>query len=155
MNAAPYIVAGRPGHADTIVGNLRAADFDELFAATGMDPDDVLLESWRKSDRRWSIIRRREVIGVFGLIPLTLLGKIGVPWLLGTNALDDIKVSIVKQARGVVDYMLSLYPVLANFTDVEHYQSHRLLGYLGFRIDLEPRSHGPFRHQFYYFEKKR
>jgi hypothetical protein len=149
------VIDGRQAHVDWIAGRLRAADRAEVFAATGENPDVVLYRSWITSVYRWSIVHRGEIIGLFGLAPAALMGDTGVPWLLGTDALENIKLSFVKQSIRFVGQMLLLYPVLANWVDARNTLSVKWLKRLGFVLSAAPQPYGFEQRPFYYFEKRR
>ncbi len=151
----PRVVPGLPGHAAEVCGRLRRADYAEVAAATGRDPDRVLMASWEKSIYRWAIVRRDEVIGVFGVAPYTLMGRTGAPWLLGTDGMQRIKLRFVRESVTWVSHMLRLYPVLANWVDTRNRLSIKWLRWLGFEIKPEPEPFGAERRPFYYFEKRR
>lgn len=150
-----YVIAGRQEHADAVAGRLRYADQQEIYAATGKNPDVMLYQSWITSPHRWSIVRNGEIIGLFGLTPAVLMGDVGVPWLLGTDEMEKIRFTFAKQSIEHVKHMLHLYPTLANYVDVRNVLAIKWLKWLGFTLDAEPRPYGYQQLPFYYFEKRR
>lgn len=151
----PYVTVGVPGHVDEVYGNLRKADYEEVYAATGRDPNEALYEAWHRSFYRWAIIWQGETIGLFGVGAATLMGYTGVPWLLGTNKMEEIKFTFVKQSISWVKHMLTLYPVLENWVDARNKLSIKWLKWLGFSVSKRPAPYGYEQRPFYFFEKRR
>ncbi len=155
LHRSPYAVSGLPEHVEDVAGRLREADRLEVYAATGRDPDEALRDAWKNSLHRWSIIWMGEIIGLFGLSSLSLMGSTGVPWLLGTDRMREIKLTFVKQSVHFVSAMLEIYPVLMNWVDARNTLSIRWLKWLGFRMDNAPQPYGFEQRPFYFFEKRR
>jgi hypothetical protein len=152
---SPFAVVGLPEHVGAVCGRLRQADYDEVYAVTGQDPDQVLKDSWKRSIYRWAVMRQEDVIGLFGVSPFSILGPVASPWLLGTDKMEKIKLSFVKKSVSWVAYMLSIYPVLMNWVDARNQLSIKWLKWLGFKMDTEPKPFGVMGLPFYYFEKRR
>lgn len=154
VSPLPYVVNGQDHHIEAVLGRLRKADFDEVFAATGEDPDLALVNAWKNSLYRWSIVWRGEVIGVFGLTALSLMGETGVPWLLGTDAMAQIKRQFAIQSRTFIHKMLAVYPVLMNFVDARNTLSIKWLKWVGFELQ-PPKPYGVAGMPFHRFEMRR
>lgn len=151
---APFAINGRDNHIQSIVGKLRPEDYDEVVAATGEDPDKALSHAWANSLYRWSIVWHGEIIGVFGLSPMSLMGEVGVPWLLGTEQMRDIKYTFARQSLLFIRKMLEFYPVLTNFVDARNTLSIKWLKWLGFEIQ-SPKPFGPAGMPFHQFSMRR
>lgn len=155
LHRSPYAITGLPDHVEAVMGRLREADQLEVYAATGRDPDKALRDAWKNSLHRWSIVWRGEIIGLFGLSSLSLMGRTGVPWLLGTDKMKEIKLTFVKQSVHFISAMLEIYPVLMNWVDARNTLSIRWLKWLGFKMKNQPQPYGFEKRPFYYFEKRR
>lgn len=152
---SPYVVPGNDEHVQNVTGRLRKADCEEVLAATGRDPDEMLRVCWNNSLYRWAIIWDREAIGLFGVHPFSLTGFNAVPWMLGTDRMEEIKLSIVRHSKSLLDQVLTLYPILSNWVDVRNEMSIKWLKWLGFTLSDEPMPYGPKSMPFYYFKKIR
>ena len=118
MSAPPVEI--RPATAgDAVTLVLRAADREEVEALTGRDPRAVLVESVERSASAWAGVANGELVCLFGVVPMTLAGVTGVPWLLGSDAVarygaaDGVNVKLAKsggpiQALMVADRAIAL-----------------------------------------------
>ena len=147
------VVEGKDSHVDAIVGNLRKADRDEVMSATGKDPDIALIDAWKTSVFRWAILLDGIVIGVFG-VSETSVKDIGVPWLLGTDKMKEIKISFVRQCKIYIDSMLDRFDRLINYVDARNTDSIKWLRWCGFHV-FEPLPYGVDGDLFCMFFKKR
>lgn len=152
--AFAYAINGRPEHLFAVQGKLRKLDAQEVEAASGKPADVALSYSWRGSAYRWAIVWQGQIIGLFGLSAPAALGMVGVPWLLGTDGLEEIKVSFIKESRRYLDYMLTLYPILANYVDARNGPAIKFLKAAGFTLADHPKPMGPYHLPFYYFEMR-
>lgn len=116
------------------MGKLRSSDYQELKAATGKNPYMELLESWDNSTLKWSIIKNDVVIGVFGVTELLENKNIGIPWLLGSDEMLNIKKFFVKRCAKYIKQMSDRFPTLCNYVDKRNTASIRWLKWSGFEI---------------------
>lgn len=131
--------------------NMRDADADELFAATGNGRRALKL-SYLSSVLCKAVVCDDGLVCVYGVAPVNVFEGIGCPWMLGTKLLDGKhKRSVLLIGRECLDGMRALFPVrLENFTDVRNHKSIRWLKWLGFRFD-EPVPYGVSGMPFYPF----
>lgn len=136
MRAEPVIevVPARAAHLRSIARRMRAADRDEVFAASGRSPLASLTYSLRHSAVAWVALidGRPEVI--FGVADLNVLARVGAPWLLGTDAVTLHRTAFL---RGSVDWrrqLLARYDRLRNLVDDRNVASKRWLSWLGFTL---------------------
>ena len=113
---------------------LRLGDLEEIAAASGRAPVDALTAGVRAGGAR-VIVVEGELVGMFGCAPGSLATGLGVPWLLGTDALSTRPGLLLRPARAVVAGWLREYPRLANFVDARHAVAIRWLRWLGFTVD--------------------
>lgn len=143
------IVAARPSHIRTIARRMRQADRDEVFAASGRSPGAALAYSLRKSSVAWTAIVDGRPEVMFGVGDINILGGVGAPWLLGTEAVETHSRDFLRMSRDFKDQLLKRYSILRNFVDDRNTVSIRWLRWLGFTL-LEPvEMRG---HQFRLFE---
>jgi hypothetical protein len=118
--------------ADALAPHLRQADLAEIAAGSGRDPLDVLRIGIAHSTCCWTAWQGSEVYAVFGVGPLSLVGGIGAPWLLGSDLIDRHPRVLITEARPYIAQMRALFPTLRNH--VENRKSIRWLKRAGFQI---------------------
>jgi len=135
-----------------IAMNLRAQDFDELYLFNGVNPFDVVLESWVMSSKRWIVLNKNDVaVAVLGVRPLDMYSDIGIPWLIGTKGLEKMKKFFVKYSKMILEEMKKGFKILINFVDAKYLKAVKWLDWCGFIID-DPIPCGAFKlpfHRFY------
>jgi hypothetical protein len=86
----PRIVPGDASMCDALAPRLRAADLAEMEAATGLEPLAGLRSACALSDALYAIEDDDgDMLALFGVASGNAFGlpEVGVPWLLGTDAL--------------------------------------------------------------------
>lgn len=119
---------------DALTLVLRKADREEVEALSGRDPRAVLVESVERSTSAWAGTADGKLVCLFGVVPMTLIGVTGVPWLLGSDDVCAYSRQFLRRNRAYVRGMLEEYPVLRNVVDVRNAVSIRWLGWLGFTL---------------------
>ena len=126
------ILEGEDWHLNYLIGRLREEDYNEVKAATGQDPNDVLRDAWLTKGKRWTIEYMDRIVGVFGLKDGG--NEIGVPWLLGNEGIRKIGRAFVGESGRIIAGMLQDFPVLMNYVDARNKTSIRWLEWCGFNI---------------------
>ena len=91
-----------------------------------------------------------EIAAVAGLLISREDERVGVPWLLATDAAEKVPMSFTRRAKDVLNEMHAVRDKLANYVDVENEVSIRWLKWLGFQF-LPAIPYGPFGFLFYPF----
>jgi hypothetical protein len=127
----------RKAVADDIIAvgpRLRGADVAELAAFPGLEPALAMMDAFDSSSSAWTL----EVFGrpeaMFGVCPASAVHGVGVPWFLGTPALDSIPFPMVRLGRSVVKLMLQTYPTLRNVVDARYGKALRWAQLIGFEL---------------------
>lgn len=141
------------GDALYVGARLRDADRAEVLALTGRDPTQVLRESVMDSAMAWAGCVDGLPACLFGVVPVSLAGVTGTPWLLGTDVLLGYSRAFLRRNKAYVERMLAEYPVLRNVVDARNEVSIRWLKWLGFRIEAA-RPMGVERLAFHPFEMR-
>jgi hypothetical protein len=146
------IVKAEPRHA-SIVGYLRAADVDEIWASTGLSPAFSVAYSISHSPYARAVLVDRNPEVVFGVgEAVTPHGKIGVPWLVATDEIERHPVRFYRTSKTLMAGIREKYSCLVNWVDARNTLSIRWLKWLGFTIG-EPEPWGvsgmPF-HRFWW-----
>ena len=135
-----------------IAQRLRQADRQELAAVHGWDIDllGCLQTAVSASEEAFVALASDEPIAVFGVAPVCLLGGLGCPWLLGTDAMDKHGREIVTLSRQHVARWGQRYTCLFNYVDARNGRSIAWLRHTGFTVwPAEPRGlHGEPFHRF-------
>jgi hypothetical protein len=113
---------------------MRRADREEVEALTGRDPREVLVESVERSAMAWAGLADGQLVCLFGVVPLSLVGITGVPWLLGSDAVCSYSRQFLRRNKAFVGEMLREYPRLVNVVDARNDVSIRWLQWLGFKM---------------------
>lgn len=144
----------RPGDIAYVADNMRAADRAEVTAMTGeTDMRAALADGVLLSSHYWVLADGEIPMAIFGVAPLSLLGEMGSPWLLGTDRLERFPGTLVRDGRRYVRRMLGVYPHLVNFVDARNERSVRWLERLGFDVQA-PRPMGAAGLPFHRFEMR-
>lgn len=121
--------------ADAAVLDLRAADRAEVEALSGREPQEVLAESVERSAMAWAGCADGKLVCLFGVVPVSLAGVTGVPWLLGSDDVCAYSRAFLRCNKAYVRDMLHEFPVLRNVVDARNEVSINWLKWLGFELD--------------------
>ncbi len=134
-----------------IASNLRQCDRQELEAVhgPGLDFQDCLRTAVLASEECYVLVTPDgEPVALFGLAPVSLLGGLGCPWLLGTDAFMDYPRDIVVLGKRMVRKWSERYDQLFNYVDARNLRSIAWLQHIGFLV-FEAQPYGlngePFR----------
>lgn len=123
-----------PADTETLITNLRDADFAECLAYGHPSVGDDIRRSVARSMFCWSGFIGGELAAILGVTPLDTLGGVGSPWMLGTPVLDKHSRILVQATPDYIARMLKAFPHLVNFVHAENKTSVRWLRRLGFTL---------------------
>ncbi|WP_223528403.1 phage protein Gp13 family protein [Pseudomonas sp. A-RE-23] len=109
---------------------VRQADIDEITEALGIPMEEALLEG--AADNGKKIVVDGKVVAVFGDATYSILGSVGVPWLISTIHVEKHARAFLKVCKPEVQDMLTRHAHLMNFVDVRNTTAIRWLKWLGF-----------------------
>lgn len=141
-----------PGDIEILAANMRQADIDEV-GACGHSPIEALEYSVKASMHCWTATGDGELACMFGVTPISMLGGIGCPWMLGTELITQNAGAFIRHSRSYIQEMLQAYPHLFNFVDARNAKAIRWLKRAGFTLH-DPVPHGPYGMLFHPFEMK-
>ena len=136
-----------------ISARLRGDDKREAIASTGADPVIALMVSQAMGN---CVVAEFDgvPVAIFGLPVVSQLPRTGVPWMMGTDALDDMPAALGRVSAEVVDQWKEQVDAMVNYVDSRNRKAVKWLEWLGFEIgEAEPR--GPYGVPFHKFEWKR
>lgn len=119
---------------------LRDEDIREVYASSKCSAREALRLSLDSSKRTWVIKYDENIIAVFGVSIHPTDKAIGIPWLLGSQMLHNLKYRIVKYSSLIVETMFFFDEVtlLTNYASIYHTEAIKWLTWLGFSfIDEE------------------
>lgn len=132
--------ACQEGDAEALLANLRPADLaeGEALAGAGQVPE-MVAESLRASVLSWTAVAAGDVVCMFGVAPVTLMGDHGMPWMLGTPLVEQHRRALTRQGPAYIAHMLAAFPHLVNVVDARNVRSIAWLRRVGFQIhDARP-----------------
>jgi hypothetical protein len=132
------MVTAGPEHILHIATHMRQADRLEVYALSGLGPQEALTVSLETSPLAWTALLDQEPVCMFGVSPR---GPTGAPWLLGTDRMDAFPASVGRFSKWGLRRMLEAHPVLENWSDARHESAHQWLRWLGFTLG-EPQPMG-------------
>ena len=139
-------------HAHHLAPFLKEADKQEIQAASGHPPLTALLESLVLSEESYAILKRGEVIGLFGLASKE---GIGIPWFLSSSAIKSDPKFITMLALKALSAFHKSYPLLMNFCDARNTKTLKWLAWCGFKFTALIPDYGVEKRPFYQFIRKR
>jgi hypothetical protein len=152
MREGAEIVPMAARHA-AIVPRIRRADYDEIWAATGLSPAIAIPYSIATSDPGWAVELHGVPVAVFGARRVARDGEvIGAPWLIATDVIERYPVHFYRVSRGIIAELKNRFSRLENRTDARNRLSVRWLAWAGFTVE-PPAPWGPLGipfHRFYY-----
>lgn len=130
---------------DKLKGRLRGDDERECYAMMGISADEGLQKGFDKSLLVWVGLLDGVPFNCFGVTSTSTLNYKGIPWMLGTDAIQHVKKEVKLQSRFYVRRMLSHFEILENWVDTRNKVSIAWLDWCGFTVEAP---------EIYGFEKK-
>lgn len=133
---------------------MSRADRDEVWASSKATPEEALYRGF-SSPHGWTKtgLHRGVPILMFGVSAGSYLSFEGCPWMLGVARDRATGLALARRTWHHVRKMQRDYPVLVNWTDARHTESHSWLRWAGFT--LEPAvPYGPFGLPFHRFWRR-
>ena len=142
--------------AEYLQDKLRQSDIDEIWASNNISPRDALIKGVKNSIYCCTICNGNP-IGIFGIVPETIMGSKACIWMLSSEDIRKIKVKFLRTNREFINNMLEFYPYLYNHVDARNTASIKWLEYCGAKVNKEPETYGVENKKFhyFYFDKKR
>jgi hypothetical protein len=141
-----------PEDVEAIAGDPRAADVAELWACGRVTPAQALAFGFRHGgEYTWTGVVDGQPVCMFGVTPVSLLGRSGTPWMVGTRRLDRHALSLIRHSHEAVRLMRSAYDSMANVVDARNTAAIRWLRWIGFTVEDKTTIYGPDRLPFHRF----
>ncbi|GFE61926.1 hypothetical protein AOG2_25140 [Geobacter sp. AOG2] len=147
----PEIVPATDGHIPTIAAHVRDADRAELWGVGCVTPLECLRYGLEYSRMARTGLMDGVPVCMFGVVPSSILGNVGRPWMVGTHHLDVHPFVFLRRCRGCVAEMREGFERLENYVDARNRRAIQWLTWLGFEIDPAAEKLGPFGLPFFRF----
>lgn len=118
-----------------ILPDVRQADIDEIRDSLGVSIGCALYDGITSSLNAKKIVIDGRVVAVFGDAVYSLLGSVGVPWLISTVHVERHARAFLKVCKPEVQAMLTRHQHLMNYVDTRNTAAIRWLKWLGFNFE--------------------
>lgn len=125
----PVIKPATKEDCDLLAKHLRKADLEEIAHGSGFPPEVALRFSLACSDYAYTVWLGKKIIFIFGVC------EGGVPWMMASDLLLQVKREFIKECRRFVDAMLQRYGSLENWVWAGNKVHIYWLEWLGFTIE--------------------
>lgn len=133
------IAPAAPEHIMAIAVAMRDEDRREVWASHRHTPGEALQRALIRSELAWTCFVRGVPAFMWGVARKgSLISETGAPWLLGTNAILDVRREFLKQSRAYVERMQERFSRLENHVHAGNRLSIRWLKWCGFALDDIP-----------------
>jgi hypothetical protein len=119
-----------------LTANMRPGDIEEVWLSDRFTPEQAVSASLRYSDKTLLAVAGGTPLMLFGVARSCLLSEVGVPWGLGSTALDGYQRELAALSRPVIQMMRQGCTRLENFVHAGNIASVRWLR--SCRFDVEP-----------------
>ena len=126
------IIPATTEHAYQLAPHMKQADREEVKAASGLEPLEVLLKSLELSEKAYALLAGDEVIALGGLVPLTK--QIGIPWALTSDKIALYPKQFCRITKELIKGFHKSYPLLTNFCAARNTTTIRWLKWCGFQV---------------------
>ncbi len=120
---------------EELVHNIRSVDKREIQVMCQADHEYAIRFSVEASQDRCLSVRDSDdgdLICIFGVSSLTVLGLVGAPWLIGTPKMNTHARDLMEVSRVYLQCMLDEFDMLTNIVWAGNKASIRYLKKLGF-----------------------
>ncbi len=117
-----------------LIEGMRDPDIAEVIAMSGPNIALTLERAVSASTDCWAVDHRDGLYMLCGVAPVSLIGGIGCPWMLGTTLIDQSPKPLMGVSVPYRERMEKSYPMLVNYVDARNTRSIRWLSRIGFTI---------------------
>ena len=143
-----------PIHAILMAPVARDEDRAEFLATDGLETADSLLRCLELSTDAWAAYIEDDLVGLFGVMPRSVLSSEGVPWFISSKYITEHPIIFLRACRKYVKIMLGKYASLESFVDARYGKAIQWLRWMGFEVH-EPEPFGILNLPFHKFNMRR
>lgn len=129
------LLAANWDHIASIAPRMRRADVDEIWAAARLDPRRALSWSFLASREPMTGAADECPVCMFGISTATPFDRVGHPWLLSTDEIEDHAYALLIGSRRYLAIERENYARLENYIDVRNDKALKWVKWLGFELD--------------------
>ena len=137
--------------AEELAINMCKRDCDECWAAGHRTPRQAITESLAATPDAKVGLYKGRIVCMYGIAEISILSNIGIPWLLGTDEIEDHSKYFLRQNRYYMNQIKKKYAFMFNFVDARNTVAIRWLKWLGFSV-YGAKPFGPDDMPFHRFE---
>ena len=119
---------------EEISTTARDIDKEEIWLQTGQDLDEALSDAIDFSSESWAGFVDYELVVIFGVSVGSIKDGIGIPWLIGTDQIEDVSVPFLRRGWYYLNQMKSSYDILQNVVYDKNVIAKRWLNWMGFEM---------------------
>jgi hypothetical protein len=127
------LVGAVPAHIPPLAASMREMDRIEC-EAMGHSPAEALSIGLSRSMWALTALVDDEPVAMLGVAPRSMIEGVGVPWMLGSDAIYDGARELVTYGPGVIREMESIFPRLVNMVAASNTRAISFLRHWGWRI---------------------
>lgn len=134
------IVTATEEHIERFLPHLRPIDAAEIRVIGGCSPEHAIRRSVERSEPHAyaALDDEDHVLALFGFGSPSPIGRVGVPWLLGSVRLQEHKRDLLQLSRTILAVMRNgSFDMMVNVVWAENRASIRYLEALGFTVEPE------------------
>jgi hypothetical protein len=154
MNTRISLVLARPVHINRIANNIREIDRIEC-GAFGRTPKQSLRIGLARSSQCWTALVNGQPHAMFGVVVESLLGGIGIPWMLGTEEIYDHGRELLMWGRPMINRLHDSSLTLRNVVSSDNHKAIRLLKRWGFTVEERETEIGGVKFRMFFKEPER
>lgn len=122
-------------HARNLSENMRAADRDEVYAASGMSPFEGLATSMRFSPQSMTAFDAQGVVAMWGGAEIPGVEGVVRPWALAADRLTTTyRKDLARVVPEEIVMLRAKYALLENWVDARNVHCVKWLGRCGYTI---------------------
>jgi hypothetical protein len=145
------ILPAEPRHIMPIVAGMRELDYQEIEAASNIEPHEALHKALRTEGAlTWTLAADGVAVAMGGIGPSESLPNWAVVWLVGTDWIDRHPMSFTKLMKEKLEGLLEIYTGLYNWVDTRNVPARDWLDSIGFYV-MDASPFGANHMDFHYF----
>lgn len=155
--ATPNLQPATLEHAEYIGERVRSADREEIWASHMMRPIKAMKIGLSNSVHVTTGLDGDEPVVMWGVaVPCLLDQRIGTPWMVATEKLDqkDVMVAFLRRCREPLLAFMREFDILENYVDERNKRAIRWLQYMGFDVSETSEPYGALKMPFRRFEMR-
>ncbi|MEG3641095.1 hypothetical protein [Magnetococcus sp. PR-3] len=145
------VIPATQAHVDFVLKHIRPQDRMAAWIYTGKPIEQALPETVAATPDCHSVLVAGEPVALCGVAVASLLGGVGMPWVLGTEAMTQNPIRFLRHSRRMVVQMRRAWPHLVNVVADDNTPVKQWLQWLGFELSA-PFAYGRAGRMFRRFE---